>query len=300
MVAAITMERTDPLGAHERFLLAGEGFDIFLQAVPAGPRFRDLVGGIMSIACHLLSCRGLPGAHRDCCGCSAGFQSLDYACRLHTDDRVAARSAKKTQFASPSVLWRGPWPKARTRGVFRKRSISTKQTAVIAVANKTARIHLATKRQASRWHGTSPGWCVIPNPLGANARACYRAGPDLKSGTQHQRCAPTDDMEHLTLAEMLARRRAVAEPGAELVPARHDTASSEYEQLEILSQAAEVREGPPRRMRERAGSPASSAAGEGRERAHRAMSVTDGCARVYVSRSGGRVKKKIWKQVTMP
>lgn len=43
MVAAITMERADPLGAHERFLLAGEGFDLFLEAIPAGPRFRDLV-----------------------------------------------------------------------------------------------------------------------------------------------------------------------------------------------------------------------------------------------------------------
>ena len=90
MVAAITMERTDPLGAHERFLLAGEGFDIFLQAVPAGPRFRDLVGGITSIICHLLRYRVVPGACLDCCGCCPGCQSLDYACRLHTDDRVSA------------------------------------------------------------------------------------------------------------------------------------------------------------------------------------------------------------------
>ena len=45
--------------------------------------------------------------------------------------------------------------------------------------------------------------------------------------------------------EMLARRRAVAEPGVEQRdPEKHHSASSEYAQLEILSQAAEVRAQP--------------------------------------------------------
>jgi len=43
MVAAITVEHKDPLDAHRKLLLAVEGFDIFLTAVPPGPRFRDLV-----------------------------------------------------------------------------------------------------------------------------------------------------------------------------------------------------------------------------------------------------------------
>ena len=43
MVQAITIEKDDPRGAHDKFLLAVMGFDIFLSAVPEGPRFRDLV-----------------------------------------------------------------------------------------------------------------------------------------------------------------------------------------------------------------------------------------------------------------
>ena len=37
------MEKHEPRDAHIKFMLAVESFDIFLGAVPQGPRFRDLV-----------------------------------------------------------------------------------------------------------------------------------------------------------------------------------------------------------------------------------------------------------------
>lgn len=37
------LEKRAPLDAHFKFMLAVESFDIFLQAVPDGPRFHDLV-----------------------------------------------------------------------------------------------------------------------------------------------------------------------------------------------------------------------------------------------------------------
>jgi hypothetical protein len=43
MVEAIMLEKRAPLDAHFKFMLAVESFDIFLQAVPDGPRFHDLV-----------------------------------------------------------------------------------------------------------------------------------------------------------------------------------------------------------------------------------------------------------------
>jgi hypothetical protein len=43
MVAAILLEKSDPLSARRNFQLAVEKFDTFLQAVPPGPRFQDLV-----------------------------------------------------------------------------------------------------------------------------------------------------------------------------------------------------------------------------------------------------------------
>jgi len=43
MVEAIIMEKHEPRDAHTKFMLAVESFDIFLRAVPQGPRFRDLV-----------------------------------------------------------------------------------------------------------------------------------------------------------------------------------------------------------------------------------------------------------------
>jgi len=43
MVAAIMLEKSDPRSARSNFELAVSKFDTFLQAVPPGPRFRDLV-----------------------------------------------------------------------------------------------------------------------------------------------------------------------------------------------------------------------------------------------------------------
>ena len=43
MVAAILLEKSEPLSARRNFQLAVEKFNTFLQAVPPGPRFRELV-----------------------------------------------------------------------------------------------------------------------------------------------------------------------------------------------------------------------------------------------------------------
>ena len=43
MVEAIMLEKHAPRDAHFKFMLAVESFDIFLEAVPDGPRFHDLV-----------------------------------------------------------------------------------------------------------------------------------------------------------------------------------------------------------------------------------------------------------------
>ena len=60
MVAAIRVEKNDPFGAHQRFILAVQGFDIFLSSVPPGPRFRDLVCRIIT-ACMQLETKSYPG-----------------------------------------------------------------------------------------------------------------------------------------------------------------------------------------------------------------------------------------------